>query len=133
VEGGVKLSAHPTRKGAYKIVWPNLPLLLHEAKRTLIGIPLSLLPYGRERGRLSGKWSIIWNRQSLDHMKDDLLDNDGIAVDKWNKGGCSRVYLTCVSHHVEIDTQYVVTAFDANKDRYDFTYEQFGTLSDFEL
>ncbi|PVF96011.1 hypothetical protein CPB86DRAFT_550261 [Serendipita vermifera] len=108
VEGGVQLPVHPTRKGAYKIVWHTLPKLLYEAKRTLIGVPLVLLPYNRQHGKLNGKWSIYWNRSSLDHMRDDLLDNDGIAVEKWNKG-----------------TQYVVTAFDGNKDRYDFTYGQF--------
>jgi hypothetical protein len=48
-----------------------------------------LLPYWKAQGRLNGKWVVTWKRQTLDHMV-DLLDNDGIGIEKWAAGESSE-------------------------------------------
>ena len=85
VEAGVDLPPHPKRKKAYKIPWAELPSLLHAAKVTLAGFPLTLLPYWRTAGRLNGQWAIRWNRESLDTVA-NLLDCDAIVVENWEDG-----------------------------------------------
>jgi hypothetical protein len=85
VQAGVKLPLNPSRDNAYKIPWSDLPRLLHDAQVTLAGFPLKLLPYWKAQGRLNGRWVVTWNRQTLDHMV-DLLDNDGVGVEKWTAG-----------------------------------------------
>ncbi|KAG9056745.1 hypothetical protein FS842_009764 [Serendipita sp. 407] len=110
VNAGVVLPHHGKREGAYKIVWDNLPLQLHNAKVCLTGIPLVLLPYWKDQGRLNGRWAAKLNRETVDRMA-FLLDCDGIAVEKWPNP----------------EIRYIVQATEDNPDRdvHKFTYDDF--------
>lgn len=85
VESGVKLPKHPSRDNAYKIIWSDLPKQLNDARVTLAGFPLKLLPYWKTQGKLNGKWVISWKRETLDQVV-ELLENDGIGMENWTRG-----------------------------------------------
>lgn len=91
VKGGVRLPLHPSRPNAYQIPWSILPKLLRDARATLVGWPLHLLPFKKDLGKLNGKWTVRWNRLNLDTVK-ELLDYDGLAVRKWRTGALSSLY-----------------------------------------
>lgn len=107
VEAGVQLAPHETRQGKYKIVWHTLPKLLHQAKVCLVGFPLELLPYFKLHKQLLGRWAIRWNGETLDKVV-NLLDYEGIAVEKWDE-----------------TTQTIVQAFNEQNERFEFTWDDF--------
>lgn len=125
VENGVELPPHPKREGRYKIPWPELPGLLYAAQKTLGGLPLRMLPFWRAQGRLSGRWVVRWNRQSVDRLN-TLLDCDAIYIEDWTLG--MRLALLTdknVKHDLLSIEKIIVQAHDDDNTTYGFTLDDF--------